>query len=71
VAAGRAARHPLPADYSYLILDDTVVPKQGKKLPQLGFHFSSSEDRVVRGWDLVFAALRVGFLKSSPRWRVG
>jgi len=33
----------------YLILDDTVVPKRGKKLPQLGFHFCPTQDRVVRG----------------------
>ena len=61
----RRGRRPI----LYLILDDTVVPKRGKKLPQLGFHFSSSEDRVVRGWDLVFAALRVGSFTAPWDWR--
>ncbi|WP_448605119.1 hypothetical protein [Thermoflexus hugenholtzii] len=28
----------------YLIIDDTVVPKWGKKLPYLGCHFSPSQD---------------------------
>lgn len=27
----------------YLIIDDTVVPKRGVKLPDLGFHFSPSQ----------------------------
>ncbi len=53
----------------YLILDDTVVPKRGKKLPALGFHFSSSQDRVVRGWDWVFAAVRVDSLVLPWDWR--
>ena len=53
----------------YLILDDTVVPKRGKKLPALGFHFSSSEERVVHGWDWVFAAVRVGSLLVPWDWR--
>jgi SRSO17 transposase len=53
----------------YLIIDDTVVPKRGKKLPALGFHFSSSEDRVVQGWDWVFAAVRVGSLVVPWDWR--
>lgn len=52
----------------YLILDDTVVPKRGKKLPALGFHFSPSEDRVVHGWDWVFAAVRVGSLVVPWDW---
>jgi len=55
--------------FLYLILDDTVVPKRGKKLPQLGFHFSPSEDRVVHGWDWVFAAVRVGSLVAPWDWR--
>jgi len=55
--------------FLYLIIDDTVVPKRGKKLPELGFHFSSSEDRVVRGWDWVFAAVRVGSLTVPWDWR--
>jgi len=54
-------RHPV----IYLILDDTVLPKRGKKLPQLGFHFASSRDRVVAGHDLVFAALREDFRKRT------
>jgi hypothetical protein len=54
--------------FLYLILDDTVVPKRGKKLPQLGFHFSPSEDRVVHGWDWVFAAVRVGSLVAPWDW---
>jgi hypothetical protein len=53
----------------YLILDDTVIPKRGKHLPQLGFHFCPTQDRVVRGWDLVFAALRVGKLTVPWAWR--
>ncbi len=55
--------------FLYLILDDTVVPKRGKKLPALGFHFSPSEDRVVHGWDWVFAAVRVGSLVVPWDWR--
>ncbi|MGQ9477846.1 MAG: hypothetical protein ACUVRH_05100 [Candidatus Bipolaricaulia bacterium] len=35
----------------YLIIDNTIVPKRGEKLPQLRLHFSPSQDRVVRGWD--------------------
>ena len=54
--------------FLYLILDDTVVPKRGKKLPALGFHFSPSEDRVVHGWDWVFAAVRVGSLVVPWDW---
>jgi hypothetical protein len=53
----------------YLILDDTVLPKRGKKLPELGFHFSPGEDRVVQGWDWVFAAVRVGSLVVPWDWR--
>ncbi len=53
----------------YLILDDTVVPKRGKKLPALGFHFASNEDRVVRGWDGVCTAVRVGSLTVPWDWR--
>ena len=53
----------------YLIIDDTVIPKRGKVLPWLGFHFSPSQDRVVRGWDLVFAAVRVGSLTVPWDWR--
>jgi hypothetical protein len=52
----------------YLILDDTVIPKRGVHLPQLGFHFCTSQDRVVRGWNLVFAALRVGQLTVPWAW---
>ena len=55
--------------FIYLIPDDTVVSKRGKKLPALGFHFSSTEERVVRGWDWVFAALRVGSLTMPWDWR--
>lgn len=61
----RRGRRPIV----YLIIDDTVVPKRGKKLPWLGFHFSSSQDRVVRGWDLVFAAVRVGSFTAPWDWR--
>jgi hypothetical protein len=57
----RQGRRPMV----YLLIDDTVLPKREEKLPQLGFHFSPSEDRVVRGWDLVFAAVGVGSLSSS------
>ena len=32
----------------YLILDDTVLPKRGKKLPELGFHFAPSEGLIIR-----------------------
>jgi SRSO17 transposase len=56
--------------FVYLILDDTVLPKRGKKLPALGFHFSPSQDRVVLGWDLVFAAVRVGSLTVPWDWRL-
>ena len=31
--------------FIYLILDDTVVSKRGKKFPALRFHFSSTEER--------------------------
>jgi hypothetical protein len=55
--------------FVYLILDDTVIPKRGKNLPALGFHFSPGEDRVVRGWDWVFAAVRVGSLTVPWDWR--
>jgi len=55
--------------FLYLILDDTVVRKRGRKLPALGFHFSPSEDRVVHGWDWVFAAVRVGSLFVPWDWR--
>jgi len=61
----RRGRQPIV----YLILDDTVLPKRGKKLPYLGFHFSPSQDRVVQGWDLVFAALRVGSFTAPWDWR--
>lgn len=54
---------------TYLILDNTVLPKRGQKLPYLGFHFCPSQDRVVRGWDLVFAALRLGSLTVPWDWR--
>jgi len=54
--------------FVYLILDDTVVAKRGKKLPALGFHFSPSQERVVRGWDWVFAAVRVGSLTVPWDW---
>ncbi len=54
-----------PRPTLYLILDDTVLPKRGKKLPKLGHHFAPSQDRVVRGHNLVFAAVRVGFLHCS------
>jgi len=60
----RRGRRPIV----YLILDDTVIPKRGLHLPQLGFHHSSTQDRVVRGWDLVFAALRVGKLTVPWAW---
>ena len=53
----------------YLIVDDTVVEKRGKKLPKLGYHFASSLDKVVRGWDLVFAAVRVGQVTVPWTWR--
>ena len=53
----------------YLILDDTVVAKRGKKLPKLGFHFAPTLDRVVCGWDLVFAAVRVGKVTVPWTWR--
>ena len=55
--------------FLYLILDDTVVPKRGKKLPGLGLHFCPSQERVVRGWDWVFAAVRVGSLTVPWDWR--
>ena len=55
--------------FIYLILADTVVSKRGKKLPALGFHFSSTEERVVRGWDWVFAVVRVGWLTVPWDWR--
>ena len=61
----RRGRRPMV----YLIIDDTVVPKRGKKLPLLGLHFSPSQDRVVRGWDLVFAAVRVGSFMAPWDWR--
>ena len=54
----------------YLIIDDTVIPKRGKVLPWLGFHFSPSQGRVVRGWDLVFAAVRVGSLTVPWGWHL-
>jgi len=53
----------------YLILDDTVLPKRGKNLPYLGFHYASSQDRVVRGYDLVCAAVRVGSFTAPWDWR--
>jgi len=55
--------------FLYLIIDDTVVPKRGRKLPELGFHFSSGEDRVVHRWEWVFAAVRVGSLIVPWDWR--
>lgn len=61
----RRGRQPMV----YLILDDTVLPKRGEKLPLLGFHFSPSQDRVVRGWDLVFAAVHVGSFTAPWDWR--
>ena len=60
-------RGPKPA--IYLILDDTVLPKRGKKLPYLGFHYASSQDQVVRGYDLVYAAVRVGSFTAPWDWR--
>jgi len=53
----------------YLILDDTVIPKRGEKLPGVGFHFCPAQGRVVRGWDLVFAAVRIGHLTVPWDWR--
>jgi hypothetical protein len=41
----RRGRRPMV----YLLIDDTVLPKRGEKLPLLGFHFAPSQDRVVRG----------------------
>ena len=38
----RRGRRPIV----YLILDDTVLPKRGEKLPYLGFHFCPSQDRI-------------------------
>jgi hypothetical protein len=52
-----------------LIVDDTVLPKRGKKLPHLGFHYASSPDQVVRGYDLVYAAVRVGSFTAPWDWR--
>lgn len=63
----RHRRGPKPA--LYLILDDTVLPKRGKKLPSLGFHYASSQDRVVRGQNLVCAAVRVGSFTAPWDWR--
>jgi hypothetical protein len=61
----RRGRRPMV----YLLIDDTVLPKRGEKLPLLGFHFAPSQDRVVRGWDLVFAAVRVGSFTAPWDWR--
>ena len=50
-------------------LNPSSVAKRGKKLPKLGYHFASSLGKVVRGWDLVFAAVRVGKVTVPWTWR--
>jgi len=44
-------------------------PQAGEKPPGVGFHFCPSQGRVVQGWDLVFAAVRIGHLTVPWDWR--
>jgi hypothetical protein len=54
----------------YLILDGTVLPKRGKQLPKLGWHYDSRVDGLRWGQKLVLAVLRVGELALPWAWRV-
>jgi len=53
----------------YLILDGTVLPKRGKQLPKLGWHYDSRIDGLRWGQKLVLAVLRVGELALPWDWR--
>jgi SRSO17 transposase len=44
----------------YLILDDTVIPKRGRKMEAVGWLHDSTRGGKVRGHDLVFSVLRAG-----------
>lgn len=44
----------------YLILDDTVIPKRGKKMEAVGWLHDATGGGKVRGHDLVFSVLRAG-----------
>ncbi len=51
-----------PSDVSFLIIDDSVIEKQGKpkKIEGLGWHYSHSRGRVVYGHSIVSSHYRVG-----------
>jgi len=53
----------------YLILDGTVLPKRGKQLPKLGWHYDSRIDGLRWGQKLVLLVLRVGELALPWDWR--
>jgi len=45
---------------SYLILDDTVIPKRGQKMEAVGWLHDAAGHRKILGHQTVFAVLRVG-----------
>ena len=63
---GQRGRKPI----LYLILDDTVVPKRGKCLAQVGRHFCSTLGKVVWGHCLVFSYLVAGQIEGPWAWKL-
>ncbi|MFQ5852740.1 MAG: transposase [Candidatus Binatia bacterium] len=61
----RRGRRPM----IYLFIDATVLPKRGKDLPQLGWHYDSRTDSVVWGQKLVISAIGVGDIVAPWDWR--
>jgi hypothetical protein len=53
----------------YLILDGTVLPKRGRQLPKLGWHYDSRTDGLRWGQKLILLVLRVGELALPWDWR--
>ncbi len=60
----RYLRKPGRRPIIYLALDDTVIPKRGKRFPGLGLHYSVTQERVTRGHDLIFSFLIVGSIQA-------
>lgn len=53
----------------YLFIDATVLPKRGKDLPHLGWHYDSRTDSVVWGQKLLISAIGVGEIVAPWDWR--
>jgi len=53
----------------YLTIDDTVIPKRGKKMEAVGWLHDGSRHRNVRGHQIVFATLRAGGLTMPLGFR--